>query len=113
MVTEKCTGLALKDTRFNPSYCCSIIANLNTCNPPEAGTLTYSALATYALADRIKLVCVRVYVHVCACVRVFLYLPHIEYPNLHSTSNVRTFARSKDILAGPQNFKRLRLRTWF
>lgn len=61
--------LALKDTWFKPSYCCSIVANLlHTCNPPKAGTLTYSVLVIYiyALTDG---VCVRGCMRVCVCVR--------------------------------------------
>lgn len=36
---------------FNPAYCCSGWANLlHTCNPPEAGTLSYSVLFIYVLS---------------------------------------------------------------
>lgn len=69
MVKDKCIELALKDTWFNPSYCCCIVANLlHTCNPPETGTLPYSVLFFHALPGRERLVCV------CACVCV-LYEP--------------------------------------
>lgn len=36
------------------------------------------------------------------CVCVPLYLLHIEYQDINSTSKVKTFLR---ILAGPQNFR--------
>ena len=40
---------------------------------------------------------------VCVCVCEFLHLLHTEYiaSNTHSTSKVRTFFASEDILAGP------------
>jgi len=57
----------------NPAYCCSGWANLlHTCNPTEAGTLSYSVLFICALPGRERLrhcvcVCVCVCVH-CTCV---------------------------------------------
>lgn len=66
MVKDKCMELALEDTWFNPSYCCSVVANLlHTCNPPEAGTLSYSVLFIYALPGRERLVCYPACVSVC------------------------------------------------
>lgn len=73
MVKDKCMELALEGTWFNPSYCCSVVANLlHTCNPPEAGTLTYSVLFIYALPGRERLDCYPACV--CACMNCTLYV---------------------------------------
>lgn len=38
------------------------------------------------------------------CLRVFLYLLHADYRNIHSTDKMRTSLGCEDIPAGPHNF---------
>lgn len=54
---------------LNPSYCCRVVANLlHTCNPPEAGTLTYSVLFICAPPGGERLQRYPTCVCVCVCV---------------------------------------------
>lgn len=46
---------------------------------------------------------------VCVCVCLSLYLLHIEYQDINSTSKVETFLR---ILAGPHNLENVFVKTW-
>lgn len=43
------------------------------------------------------------------CVFLYLYLLHTEYQNSHSVSKVRMFFGSEDFLAGPHNFRLVRI----
>lgn len=90
MVKDKCMELALEGTWFNPSYCCSVVANLlHTCNPPEAGTLTYSVLFIYALPGRERLDC---YPCLCVCVYELYTICVGGSDSLHQRQSVKYMA---------------------
>ena len=44
---------------------------------------------------------------VCVCVCLCVHLLHPEFQNIHSTSKVRTFVGSENVLAGTHNLKGL------
>lgn len=41
----------------------------------------------------------------CVCVCVFIYLPHVDYQNIHSTRKMSTYLGSVDIFTSPYNTK--------